>query len=249
MRIIKNFQDYYDNVAGNNKEDTVIYHRKTEVFKGLDIPEIDKAQRDTPYSLSDPFSNFCGSTFMTRNMTRQQYSYDGELRVETIVSVAGKVFAGIAVNEHKTPEMHRLYRNDQEKKAVFIRDKETFLSFTKGKGSKDTLFFRGLDWFESRLDLTSLHTKLNSPVLRITVDEVSGWSSKNRVVKYKVEKDPNLQLLNFQTILDPYTATQEIEMFVGGVLGSQNPEPLQTSDKDRLLAKGFDAKVSFRHRK
>lgn len=244
MRIIKNFHDYYDNVAGNNKEDPIIYHRKTEIFEGIAIPEIEQARRDTPYSLRDPFSKYCGSDFLTRG----NQPYDENRKAECIVSIAGNPYAGFSMNEQLNLEWHRLYKDDPEKKAVFIRDEQTFRSFTKSTNDIGS-FFRGLDWFEKILDLTNLHTKFNSPVLRITVHKTSGWSEKNRMITYKVEKDPILQLLNFQTVVDPYTVTQEIEMFVGGVLSNQQPQPLQTSDKDRLLAKGFDAKVSFRHRK
>lgn len=55
----------------------------------------------------------------------------------------------------------------------------------------------------------------------------------------------NLQQMNFQRVKDPYTAWQEISMFLGGVIPRQVPETVEISDKDRIAGHGYD-KWSFR---
>ena len=48
--------------------------------------------------------------------------------------------------------------------------------------------------------------------------------------------------------LDAYGIYQEIEMYMGGVLGSQEKETIEISDKDKRDSKGFD-NYSFKKRK
>lgn len=58
---------------------------------------------------------------------------------------------------------------------------------------------------------------------------------------------PNLGSLGFPTFLPPEQAYQEISMFLGQL--KDNPDknlPVNVSDKDRLVQKGFDSKLSFR---
>ena len=50
---------------------------------------------------------------------------------------------------------------------------------------------------------------------------------------------------NFVRVFDPYAAFQEISMYLGGVLGTNNPPIPHVSDEDLSAAKGFD-KWSFR---
>lgn len=58
---------------------------------------------------------------------------------------------------------------------------------------------------------------------------------------------PNLGKLGFPSILPPEQAYQEISMFLGTLRDNpDNNPPVNVSDKDRLVQKGFDAKVSFR---
>jgi hypothetical protein len=64
--------------------------------------------------------------------------------------------------------------------------------------------------------------------------------------RYEITNVPELKKLNFQTVKDPYTAMQELSMFIGGVIPRQAPEMVNISDKDRIAQHGFD-KFSFRH--
>jgi len=57
---------------------------------------------------------------------------------------------------------------------------------------------------------------------------------------------PVLKKLQFVKVKDPFTAMQELSMYVGGVIPRQTPEMVTISDKDRIAQHGFD-KLSFRH--
>ena len=59
------------------------------------------------------------------------------------------------------------------------------------------------------------------------------------------KKAPNLGDLGFAKYKDAYTMYQETACYIGKVFGSVEP-PIQISDKDRIVAHGFDLKTSFR---
>jgi hypothetical protein len=59
------------------------------------------------------------------------------------------------------------------------------------------------------------------------------------------KKAPNLGELGFAKYKDAYTMYQETACYIGKVFGSVEP-PIQISDKDRIVAHGFDLKTSFR---
>lgn len=63
---------------------------------------------------------------------------------------------------------------------------------------------------------------------------------------YKLHVNCNLGDYNFQKVVDPYTAAQELRMWFSN---KARPEPkmIETSDEDRLEAHGFDKKYSFRN--
>lgn len=72
---------------------------------------------------------------------------------------------------------------------------------------------------------------------------------KNKIGKYKkLDKslDYSLKSFEFYKKFDPYIVFQEIEMYLSGVLGFNNPEIPEVSDIDMVEAKGFDKKTSFR---
>lgn len=57
----------------------------------------------------------------------------------------------------------------------------------------------------------------------------------------------NLKQLGFAKAIDPYTAFQELSMWIGGVLGGTSPETVTIKD-DKVLIEGhgFDNRFSFR---
>jgi len=75
------------------------------------------------------------------------------------------------------------------------------------------------------------HEKYNSPILVIFESTVKD----NNVVI-----NPRLKDYNFQTVFDPYSAYQEIDMFLSGVLQSPEKNIITIPDKYQKYKKGFD---------
>ena len=56
-----------------------------------------------------------------------------------------------------------------------------------------------------------------------------------------------LKQLGFAKAVDPYTAFQELSMWIGGVLGGTSPEIVTIKDDKTLIeGHGFDNRFSFR---
>lgn len=56
----------------------------------------------------------------------------------------------------------------------------------------------------------------------------------------KITRNPILKDLGFAAILDPYTAYQELAMYMGSVFAPSEPDMVDISDKDLSESKGFD---------
>ena len=58
--------------------------------------------------------------------------------------------------------------------------------------------------------------------------------------------NPCLKEYKFQQVKDPYSAFQDIFMYISGVLGVESKKIVEISDKDKAEAKGHGGKYSFR---
>lgn len=63
-----------------------------------------------------------------------------------------------------------------------------------------------------------------------------------------VTKCPVLKDLQFQRVKDPYTAFQEISIYISGVMGAKTVPTVTISDKSKIVKHGFDLKYGFRTR-
>jgi hypothetical protein len=108
-------------------------------------------------------------------------------------------------------------------------------------------------WRDEKMTLEEYFTPFDAPdVLRnymianrvsILVEEES-----NRSEESYFEVNPfTLKKIGFAKALDPYTAFQELSMWIGGVLGGTSPEIVTIKDDKVLIENhGFDNRFSFR---
>jgi hypothetical protein len=96
---------------------------------------------------------------------------------------------------------------------------------------------------EYHTELMKLHKHIQAPVFAI-----------NRVYWRNFHIDTDIPILKdsgIASIISPEKMYQDISYFIGNVL-KDNPDtlpPVNISDKDKLTQAGFDATISFRHRK
>ena len=106
-------------------------------------------------------------------------------------------------------------------------------------------------WRKNSSYSVQIHNTLAS--IESVADRFSSVFIDNKVPYFFVdflEKEvkflPSLKDLQFYKVKDPFTAMQELSMYVGGVIPRQEKELINISDKDRIAQHGFD-KLSFRH--
>lgn len=109
-------------------------------------------------------------------------------------------------------------------------------------------------------DFTSLHLEVGAPVLLLTSPDAlySGYSKKDCARRAEIFKDsshnvaviknPRLEDLRFQRVLDPFSCFQAISQFIEGVVPGQQMPMVEISDQSKILKKGFDPVYGFRTR-
>lgn len=106
----------------------------------------------------------------------------------------------------------------------------------------------------AKIDCEKYHREYNAPIIHlsfVSMDRQSSYqdNSGRHRRKVTVQTNPWLKAIGFQKVKDAFTAYQELDSYIFGVLGVDANPIVQTSDKDRLVAHGFDNRVSFRNMK
>jgi len=86
----------------------------------------------------------------------------------------------------------------------------------------------------------NIFRELNSPIF-IYDEHISGRPSNTGTLII----NPNLKDYKFYKVVDSFTAFQEIQMYISGVLGAGEKEIIEVDDKYKIPQHGFD-KWSFR---
>lgn len=237
MLIVSKFHDYYDVMARQGVDKTLVYKRETvETGDFLDFarrgsgyeerwgdpryPEFRRLDADRIAVL------FCGKLFfLWRGMLLKNAYRDNEVdgRVFTAATKAGLL--------------------DMVQQAYGLGEPNAKQSLVKGKWyrqRRDTEVRFEED--VGRLDREALHVKYKSPVILLQMSGRGGYFQNNR---YKVIVNPVLKDLGFEKMVDPYTAWQEITMYLGGVIGQPDRPMVQLNDVELRDKAGFD-KWSFK---
>jgi hypothetical protein len=102
------------------------------------------------------------------------------------------------------------------------------------------LGFRGnrslKDHFLQDKDAFDLCSKFKAPIITVV-------SQPRRFVI--VTRNDILSQYQFFKVLDPYSAFQELEMFLGGIMAPENKKMIEISDRYKIEEHGFD-KWSFK---
>ena len=246
MRIIdkNNKKDYYEVVAKEGVDLSRIYMRESRDIEGtFPLPGWGDDRPKWSWSMSDDNPNYP----ITYNELYKYSRITGNPS-DTIgyiyVLFAGKLYGGLHFK-------HTEFGKPDENTFIWFEDTLNMIRqlvpklfvvstyYNKAKKEKD---------FNSRLN----------KILSIKGDEkLRTWAIENNISvavasyyfdkggrKYYYKVDPLLKDYSFQKVLDPYTAFQELDAWIGGVLG-QNPQPSEVPDKYKIEQHGFD-KHSFR---
>lgn len=253
MRIISKFRDYYDSIQAYGQDENVVYVRKNEqIYDSIDDVLNEYYLRKTDYMgrPSEYFGNcyrnsyrgvdlvgtfsifFCGERF---NVIRT--GYRKKERAIDIHNINGVYEEKLHYSKEGLDEYIDSLKIQQPRIAYY--EKES----TK-RMSADIVEFFGLTKTSP-----DLHFKFNTPVFVITklsTKQDPFFKYHRTMTATGVDVNPVLKDLDFMKVKDPYTAYQELDMFISGVMGGRSPVMVDVSDEDMKVKKGFGHHYAFK---
>jgi len=233
MRIHSKFKDYYDTALSHGIDKTLHFVRKTETLernkKTDDVFEkVEKVFNDIPlqqkYWRSDRTSFmpivifFCGKTYLV-------YHFEAK----TSLDVKEDYF-------HKLEQLLEYEDIIEKTKKTKYKPWRPTLHFTQETISNIMKTINGQPH--------KLNVDLKTPIIVAKLKGSGYYGYKKDDIE--IILNDSLRQYNFMKHADPYTAFQELSMFIGGVIGSPDPPMIKISEKDKIISKGFDPKYSFR---
>lgn len=240
MYIISKFKDYYDGAVGMGIDKSIVYKRNESE---IDTPDYIK----NVISVNEKYD--WGEKFTT------DYGYnipDGKFNSTIIhIGFCGKLYLGFKFS--KKSDTHRLnYSYDTEiiydiEEAKKRLELETVINrWSRNKKTKRDLLEDYLFKLNS-VDPTEWFRNFNTPIFAIGCDvktEAKDIFYNSQSIKTTI--NPILKNYEFAKVFDPYTAFQEIQMYISGVLGvDKNVDNPIMSEKQKVAQHGMD-KWSFR---
>jgi len=239
MKIISKQHDYYDSAIAYGVDEHVIFERRiSELDEEFVKPNTD-FERAVITKLANTRDALLSKKFRTWNERRffDRFSL-------MYLAFCGKPYPIVCINMRGDG----LFDPDQNKYCYSAADLYQAIDKLPAAVSKEIsskLHRPALSaFFENKLTLkVDTFFELKSPYFLIRSAKDSFLSDP----KVKVSLLPNLSDLMFYKVADPFSAYQDIEQFLGGVLGDTENNIPQIEDKYMVKAKGFDDK-SFRNR-
>lgn len=234
MIIISSFQDYYDNIAHQYPDRTVVYHRDPTTMRIY----IDKKHTSSLYP--DVRNVIYGSLFNLIHVVIGRMSFTG------VRSIYGDTFW----NRERAVKFCEQFRETHHMNDKRVKDQQHFIELAFGDQFKHTTEFL------RNLPSTNQMKRIDDPTFATIIHssrdhEFHNYkdSQQHPLWKFRgisVIRNPRLDDYDVKTICDPYTAFQEIYQYISGVLGGRFPETVEINDKELAKKKGFGHKYAFR---
>lgn len=233
MLIISKKKDYYDGVASMGIDKTIVYDRKLTEFEMNDVnfPEIFKKSNDWRDK------NLYGSLKGYKISEKYKKKYDSYSYF--IIFFCDKIYIGWefmkkSIGYETILTKHTTYDLTYVKKVL---NTESSMYYNKNFNDSINNILNS--------DMMDLHRKYNSPILLIDINMSLRYLGGNYNHNPVFSVNPVLKSYKFYKIFDTYSAFQEIQMFVSGVLTNPENNMVELSNDVRIKKHGFD-KWSFR---
>ena len=249
MRIISKFRDYYDSVRGSGVDSERVWIRKTEpIEQQVIIPTSHySAQRERgeePWlsmaraAQKGVLQKMCQWTGSHVQGSQCYHGVNGLLLV-----IGGKTFPGIEVTHERLNKTEKgmalnwvvydrqFMWNKADVQAWLDKEGVNPDQLNCESGISEKISERLKVFFDTEYDFINSAIEAKAPIVLCT-------TSSHGNVTYTA--NPNLSELGCVSCLDPWQAYQEIQMFVGGVLCSNENPKIELTDKERVVQHGFD---------
>jgi hypothetical protein len=212
------FRDYYDSAVGQGIDKTVVFEREIRVIKSKDF-FLDTSIAGSIYFHPAHWKRW------TKEVKHQWM----------IIGFCGKTYVIL---------IEKVKQNESEPETIeYFYGEDALKQVFKNKRGK-WLYPQTLEFIKKwhNREFLDFFFKQNVPIF--LVEPTSTFLSKSEL---EVILNPSLSEFKFFRLFDAYTAFQEIQMFISGVLGVSEREILQINNKDKIQQFGFDPKWSFRN--
>ena len=233
MRVGGKIHDYYDGALAYGRDESLYFDRETLEIKSK-----------FPDELAALLKNKLGGSYWSDHfIIRTTYAKIG------IIGFCGKLYPFIHLKTDEFPVI-KLPVHDEYFFGNFDKLHELVFLDPKMQVVRDSLF--EVSRFSRKNDYTRLLEAYNVLSEYASDEPFIRHNSPYFSITYGRYRDatmtlcPRLADFKFYKVKDPFTAFQEISMYLGGVIPRQVPEMINISDKDRIAQHGFD-KLSFRH--
>ena len=245
MYIISKFKDYYDGAVGMGIDKSIVYERHTIGEKYEQVKKYETFKELMPKT-KFPFSrhnNFDMDDFHT-NSKSIYYKVD-----TFVVGFCGKYYLGFRFSRKRkskgigleiTDEHKYVYDIEEAKKELTFEDR---YSWRKEKNSnRELIKFNDVVNKINNFDNSEIFTKYRTPIFLI---KKFGQDHNDGILVI----NPLLKDVDFYKMVDTYTAFQEVQMYISGVLGTnEDGHDTPMTEKEKVQQHGFDKKYGFRTR-
>ena len=239
MYIIAKNKDYYDGVIGTVGIDkTIVYERIIDEITEKNKKPKQFQHKTFSWEDGNPFLSVCNAR-VDRDKTNHNY----EDVHGFIVGFCGKLYLGWKF-EYKYEEWDYDENRKTEKTGTDI-----IYGYEKAKEFLKPYWRNNLEdeiKYVMDYDPINIFREINAPVFIYDSDTFitrGDYGSIKNMGLFII--NPILKDYEFYKVVDAFTAFQELQMFISGVLGTGEKEIIEVADEHKITQHGFD-KWSFR---
>jgi hypothetical protein len=232
MLIISKKKDFYDGVVGTMGVDkTIVYNRDLIEIENDQLPYV---LRKRTWRKESPFHE------LSYHSIKKEYKHVCDEHAHFIIGFCGKLYIGWKLYREIDPLTHAISTEityDTEFMQTILEEKSWHNNL------EDTINYI------RTYDALPLFRNFKVPLFVYDGDfGRTSFDKKHRSYNNHQPKfflNPLLKDYEFYKVFDTFQAFQEVEMFMGGVLGAGEKEITEVADKYKITQHGFN-KFSFR---
>lgn len=234
MKIISKFHDYYDSAA-SFYDDNILLQRKKEIIDNKDV------EVKLPYhniSVAHSYKRGPKGNYKERSANIEILYFCGKVYpIYTIFTKTANVKDGKRY-DYLYEKSEQIYFSSFEELINAIEEENLHVSYKIRRKNDFKAIEEKIEKMKTYEVSPNIFEKMKSPY----------FISREIGKENKIEIFPELKEVIKSFKMDAYIAYQEIEMYLGGVLGVGEKEIIEISDIDKRNSKGFD-NYSFKKRK
>lgn len=248
MRIITKQSDYYDSIQAYGQDQSVIYIRKPEELFDEDfVDEYYRVNNKTFWSGKVGHLYNVDSYRGVKIFTGFSVFFCGQRYNAIVTEVPNPDRFSITPIQRTHYNINDLNKYIDSLNLKYVKEYHHGWARKRGYKSNSVEALEGVtEFFAMNKTNDDLHFKFDVPVFVIATIGGGFKSGRQRDREKGVIKNPVLKDYEFAHVKDPFTAYQEIDMYISGVLGGKSPRMQEISDEVMKQQKGFGHKYAFK---